>query len=63
MPFTTIRIETELRDQLKTLGRKGETYNEVIKRLVEEATKAETHAKTPHETRSSRSPLLPSDLG
>jgi hypothetical protein len=35
MPFTTIRIELETRDKLRNLGRKGETYNEIIKGLIE----------------------------
>ncbi|MGI0078863.1 MAG: DUF7557 family protein [Nitrososphaerales archaeon] len=35
MPFTTIRIEIETRDKLRNLGRKGETYNEIIKVLID----------------------------
>jgi hypothetical protein len=31
---TTIQILTETRDELKTLGSKGETYDEIIKRLI-----------------------------
>ena len=31
---TTVRISTELRDKLKKLGIKGETYEDIIKRLV-----------------------------
>ncbi|MCJ7424946.1 hypothetical protein MUP01_11880 [Candidatus Bathyarchaeota archaeon] len=31
---TTVRISTELRDKLKKLGVKGETYEDVIQRLV-----------------------------
>lgn len=34
MPFTTIRIELETREKLRDLGKKGETYNEIIKRLI-----------------------------
>jgi SOS response regulatory protein OraA/RecX len=33
--MTTVRISTELRDKLKRLGVKGETYEDVIHRLVE----------------------------
>jgi hypothetical protein len=33
--MTTVRISTELRDKLKKLGVKGETYEDVIHRLVE----------------------------
>ena len=36
---TTVRISTELRDKLKKLGVKGETYEDVIQRLVEKAEK------------------------
>jgi transcriptional regulator len=31
---TTIKISTELRDKLKELGKKGETYEEVIERVL-----------------------------
>jgi hypothetical protein len=31
---TTVRISTELRDKLKKLGVKGETYEDIIERLV-----------------------------
>jgi SOS response regulatory protein OraA/RecX len=36
---TTVRISTELRDRLKKLGVKGETYEDVIQRLVKVAEK------------------------
>lgn len=36
---TTVRISVELRDKLKKLGVKGETYEDVIQRLVEIAEK------------------------
>lgn len=35
MPITTIAIETRTREQLKEIGRKGETYDKVISELVE----------------------------
>jgi len=35
--ITTIVIERETRDKLKKIGRKGETYNDIIKRLIENA--------------------------
>jgi len=31
---TTIQILVETRDDLKSLGSKGETYDEIIKRLI-----------------------------
>jgi len=35
--ITTIVIEKTLRDKLKSIGKKGETYNDIIKRLVKYA--------------------------
>ncbi len=34
MAATTIPIQRKTMDRLKSLGRKGETYDEVVKRLV-----------------------------
>jgi hypothetical protein len=31
---TTIQVEISTRDELKSIGRKGETYDSVIKRLL-----------------------------
>jgi len=31
---TTIQVEKEVKDILKKMGRKGDTYNEIIKRLI-----------------------------
>jgi hypothetical protein len=31
---TTVRISIELRDKLKKLGSKGETYEEIIERIL-----------------------------
>jgi len=31
---TTIQVEREVKDVLKKMGRKGDTYNEIIKRLI-----------------------------
>jgi predicted CopG family antitoxin len=59
MPFTTIRIEIDTREKLRDLGRKGETYNEIIKRLIEIAA-AEKQAS---ETQSFNRPSRPSDFG
>ena len=38
MPFTTIRIELDTRDKLRRLGKKGDTYDEIINALIEAAT-------------------------
>ena len=32
---TTIQITKETREELKTLGSKGETYDEIIKKLLQ----------------------------
>ena len=32
--YTTIRLEKETVEKLKKLGKKGETYDEIIKKLV-----------------------------
>lgn len=34
---TSIKVSKELRDRLKALGRKGETYEEILRRLLREA--------------------------
>jgi len=36
---TTIQIMKETREELKGLGSKGETYDEIIKRLLKKARK------------------------
>jgi len=38
MALTTIAIETTVRDKLKSIGRKGETYSQLIDRLVDSET-------------------------
>jgi len=35
MEETTIRITVETRDRLKKLGKKGETYDKIIRRLLD----------------------------
>jgi len=37
MKTTTIQIDTETRDILKSLGKKDETYNDIIRKLIEKA--------------------------
>lgn len=34
---TTIQVQREVRDQLQSMGRKGETYNDIIKRIIKKA--------------------------
>jgi len=33
---TTIAISKETRDQLKELGKKGETYDEILRKLIDQ---------------------------
>ena len=42
---TTIPLAKSTRDQLKKLGKKGETYDEVLRRLIEIAEQVEFFKK------------------
>lgn len=33
---TSIRLDSKVRDELKDLGKKGERYSDIIKKLIEE---------------------------
>jgi predicted CopG family antitoxin len=37
--ITTIQISKETREKLADMGKKGETYDDIIKKLIETATK------------------------
>jgi hypothetical protein len=37
MQTTTIQVNSRVRDLLRSFGRKGETYNEIIEKLIERA--------------------------
>ena len=37
MQATTIQVDTNVRDMLKSFGRKGETYNDIIVKLIDRA--------------------------
>ncbi len=41
--ITTIKVRVSTRDLLKSLGRKGETYDEIIRRLIHEAKKEDSN--------------------
>ena len=43
MENTTIAISNEVRDKIKEFGNKGETYSEIIARLLESARKRMLH--------------------
>ncbi|MDO8459651.1 MAG: antitoxin VapB family protein [Nanoarchaeota archaeon] len=43
MEHTTIAISREVKEQIMELGNKGETYSEIIKRLIESAKKRQLH--------------------
>jgi len=36
--YTTIRITKDMREKLEDLGKKAETYNDVLKRIIERQT-------------------------
>ena len=38
--ITTMKVKKAIRDRLKVLGRKGESYNDVITKLLDEMEKA-----------------------
>ena len=40
---TTIAVSNDVRDQLKEFGMKGETYEDVIKRLLQSAKERQLH--------------------
>ena len=60
MPFTTIRIELETREKLRNLGKKGETYNEIIRRIIETV---EANSKASEAQSFYRPYTRPSDFG
>jgi len=37
METTTIQVDSKVRDLLRAFGRKGETYNDIILKLIERA--------------------------
>jgi hypothetical protein len=37
METTTIQLDSKVRDLLRSFGRKGETYNDIILKLIERA--------------------------
>ena len=39
--LTTIQVSVPVRDQLKALGRKGDTYDDVISKLLEKLGKGD----------------------
>ncbi len=37
METTTIQVDTNIRDMLRSFGRKGDTYNDILTKLIEKA--------------------------
>ena len=37
MSTTTIQVDVKVRDLLRSFGRKGDTYNDIIEKLIERA--------------------------
>ena len=58
--LTTIPLRRETRDRLKQLGKKGETYEVVIVRLLEQAELA-GHLETHYERLRDKSKFIPLD--
>jgi hypothetical protein len=40
--LTTLQVKTETRDRLKSIGKKGESYDAIINRLLDNKTKVRT---------------------
>jgi hypothetical protein len=49
MTKVTILLETKTRDELKALGRKGQTYDQLILELISEHHHQHHHQLTQHE--------------
>jgi negative regulator of replication initiation len=47
MPTTTIQIDIEVRDQLRARGRMGESYNDVLRRLLTATRSADANRPLP----------------
>ena len=47
--ITTIQISRETREELKELGKKGETYDEIIRKLLKTAKECENKEATLNE--------------
>ncbi len=43
MENTTIAVSNDIKDQIKEFGGKGETYSEILKRLLASARKRQLH--------------------
>ncbi len=43
MEHTTIAVSKEVKEQIMEFGNKGETYSQILKRLVESAKKRQLH--------------------
>ncbi len=63
MPATTIQVDVEVRDRLRALGRMGESYNDVIKRLLLAARHLEPVRPPGPISRTDRPPPRLSELG
>jgi len=58
--LTTIPLRRETRDRLKQLGRKGETYDTVVVRILEQAELA-AHLEVHYERLRDKSKFIPLD--
>jgi len=58
--LTTIPLRRETRDRLKELGKKGETYDDVVVRILEQA-ELTAHLETHYERLRDKSNFIPLD--
>jgi hypothetical protein len=58
--LTTIPLRRETRDRLRQLGRKGETYDDVVIRILEQAELA-AHLETHYQRLRDKSTFVPLD--
>ena len=58
--LTTIPLRRETRDRLKELGKKGETYDDVVLRILEQAELA-AHLETHYERLRDKAKFIPLD--
>lgn len=43
MEITTITVKKEIKERMKEFGNKGETYSEILERLIESARERQLH--------------------
>jgi hypothetical protein len=62
MPSTTIRVELEVRDRLRAIRDHGESYNDVLRRILDGEPNGAVDARAPVATRDGRTPHISQDF-